>query len=449
MRTRSWWVLYGGFGSLVVLIAVLGVGAMRRARAIHNDTIAAHDAYLKADLLVRELPAELHLSGVLVRDYLLDPSPFLGPDYRARLKRQESSIQNKLELLRLLLPGDQAATLGRLKAEFDAYWNSLDPLFEWSLEQKAWMSRSFLREEVLPRRNAIIALATEVSRISSENMAAEQKRLQASQEELQAFIRRLLVMTMVLGLMVAGVSIFRVTKLEMRSTEQRARAERAELEMRRLSHRLVQTQEEERRAISRELHDALGQKLSFAGMELSRLGGMKNAAEAEFAHQLEDVQRLITESVRAVRDLSMALRPAMLDELGLGSAVRWQAREFSRRSGMEVEVQADGELEGLPDAHRTTIYRVVQETLTNCGKHSEAKNVRISLYGGPGTVRLTVQDDGVGFDVEARREAGLGLVGIRERVAELGGQAVLKSTPGKGTILEVEAPVPAGEAVAS
>jgi signal transduction histidine kinase len=441
MRTRSWWVLYGGFGSLVILIAVLGVGAMRRARVIHNETIAAHDAYLKADLLVRELPADLHLSGVLVRDYLLDPSPFLGPDYRARLKRQESAIQNKLELLRLLLPGDQASTLARLKTEFDAYWNSLDPLFEWSLEQKAWMSRSFLREEVLPRRNAIIALATEISRISSANIAAEQKRLQATQESFQEFIRRLLVMTMLLGLIVAAVSIMRVTSLETRSSQQRARAEQAELEMRRLSHSLVQAQEEERKSISRELHDALGQKLSFAGMELSRLQGFRDAPGADFQQQLEDVQRLITEAIRTVRDMSMSLRPAMLDELGLGAAVRWQAREFARRSGMEVDVQLDGDLEGLPDAHRTGIYRVVQETLTNCARHSEAKNVRIRLYGSESFIRLTVQDDGVGFDAEKPREDGLGLIGIRERVSELGGQVVLKSTPGKGTILEVEAPI--------
>jgi signal transduction histidine kinase len=449
MITRSWWVLYGGFGSLVVLIAVLGVGSMRRSRTIHNETLAAHEAYMKADLLVRELPADLHLSGILIRDYLLDPSPFLGPDYRTRLKRQEANIQQKLEVLRMLLPGEQAATLARLKAEFDAYWGTLDPVFEWSLEQKAWLSRSFLREEVLPRRNTIIGLASEISRISSENLAREQRRLKASQEEFQAFIRRLLGWTVLLGLVVAAVSISRVTQLEKRSSEQRERAERAEVEMRRLSHSLVRAQEAERKAISRELHDALGQKLSFAGMELSRLAAVRNAPEEEFQRRLGEVQKLITETIRAVRDLSMSLRPAMLDELGLGSAVKWQAREFERRSGIEVDVQIDGELEGLPEGLRTGIYRVVQEGLTNCARHSSAKHVRVSLYGGKELVRLTIQDDGAGFDVGAASQGGLGLVGMRERMAELGGTVRFVSTPGRGTILEAEAAIPAAEAVSA
>lgn len=449
MRTRSWWVLYGGFGSLVILIAILGVSAMRRAQSIHAETIAAQDAYLKADLLVRELPADLHLSGILVRDYLLDPSPFLGPDYRERLKRIEQEILRKLELLRLLLPGEQSATLARLKAEFDSYWSSLDPLFEWSIEQKAWMSRSFLREEVLPKRNAIVSLAGEISRMSVANMAAEQRRLQSSQEAFQKFIRRLLVLTVVFGLIVAGISIWRLTSLESKSEQQRRRAERAESEMRRLSHSLVQAQEEERKAISRELHDALGQKLAFTGMELGRLAAVRDGPPEEFQRRLEDLQRQITETIRTVRDLSMSLRPAMLDELGLGSAVRWQAREFERRSGIEVDVQLNGEFETLPDEHRTAIYRIVQEALTNCGKHSKAKSVRISLYGGPDAIRLTVQDDGQGFDVENLSGGGLGIIGIRERISEIGGSVSLRSTPGKGTILEAEAPAAAAAGVSA
>lgn len=439
MKARSWWVLYGGFGTLIVLIAVLGVGAMRRAQAIHRETIAAHDAYLKTDLLVRELPADLHLSGVLVRDYLLDPSPFLGPDYRGRLKRRESEIQRKLELLRLLLPPDQGATLQRLKAEFDAYWSSLDPLFEWTLDQKAWMSRSFLREEVLPRRNAIVELAAEISRISAANMAAEQRRLQASQEAFEGFIRQLLISTVVLGLIVAGVSISSILRLEQRDRVQRERAERAEGEMRRLSQRLVHAQEEERKSISRELHDALGQRLAFAGMEISRLASAREAPPAEYERRLEDLQRQMTEAVRAVRDLSMSLRPAMLDELGLGSAVRWLARETERRSGIEVDVRIDGSLDDLADDVRTAIYRVIQEAVTNAAKHSAAKTVRISLYGGPDATRLTIQDDGVGFNTDGPH-AGLGLVGIRERIAELSGSLSLRSTQGKGTILEADVP---------
>jgi signal transduction histidine kinase len=136
----------------------------------------------------------------------------------------------------------------------------------------------------------------------------------------------------------------------------------------------------------------------------------------------------------------------MLDELGLGPALRWQAREFSRRSGVPVVVQIDGDLDGLPETHRTCIYRIVQESLTNCAKHAGANNIRISVYGRHDWVSLSIQDDGAGFDRQTTSDRGLGLIGIEERVRELDGKVTIISQPGKGTIVEVEVPVAGGVA---
>jgi signal transduction histidine kinase len=134
----------------------------------------------------------------------------------------------------------------------------------------------------------------------------------------------------------------------------------------------------------------------------------------------------------------------MLDELGLGPALRWQGREFSRRSNVPVTVQIDGDLDGLPETHRTCIYRIVQETLTNCARHSQAKGIRISIYGRHDWVKLSIQDDGIGFDPGGATSRGLGLIGIQERVRELQGKVAIISEPGKGTIVEVEVPVGQG-----
>ena len=142
----------------------------------------------------------------------------------------------------------------------------------------------------------------------------------------------------------------------------------------------------------------------------------------------------------------MGLRPTMLDELGLGPALRWQGREFSRRSGVPVTVQIDGDLDGLPETHRTCIYRVVQETLTNCARHAQAKSIRISIYGRHDWVKLSIQDDGAGFDPGEAAARGLGLIGIQERVRELEGTVTIISQPEKGTIVEVEVPVGRGVA---
>lgn len=447
MRSRSWIILSAGFGSLIACIVLMGLGAMRRAEAIHDESIATHNAYLKTDSLVGELPADLYLSGILVRDYLLDLSHLTGPLYRGEMRRLQTAVKQKLDVLERTVPKRQQDSLQRLTSELNAYWKALDPLFEWSPQRKAILSNVFLRDVVLPRRESIIKLAQEIARINGENLASEQHRLDESQNLFQQFVRQVLVVTVLVALLVSLASIYRVNNLEREHHLQRGRAESAEQELRRLSRTLVQAQEEERKAISRELHDALGQKLSFIGMEVGTLSSLRSASPEIFEERLSDAQRLITETVRSVRDLSMTLRPAMLDELGLGSAVRWQGREFARRSGIDVDVQLDGELDALPESHRTAIYRIVQEALTNIAKHAAAKGVRINLYGGKKSIRLTVQDDGKGFDPSRLSSRGMGLVGMEERVKELGGTVAVRSNPGKGTIIEAEAPLPVASEV--
>jgi signal transduction histidine kinase len=140
----------------------------------------------------------------------------------------------------------------------------------------------------------------------------------------------------------------------------------------------------------------------------------------------------------------MGLRPSMLDDIGLGPALQWQAREFSRRSGVPAVVQLDGVLAGLPDEHRTCVYRIVQEALTNCVRHAEAKGIRVSVHGGSDMVNVTIQDDGVGFNPDHALREGLGLVGIGERVRQLGGTLAITSQAKKGTILKVELPLHSG-----
>ena len=140
----------------------------------------------------------------------------------------------------------------------------------------------------------------------------------------------------------------------------------------------------------------------------------------------------------------MVLRPSVLDDLGLASALKWQAREFARRSGIPVDVQIEGSVEGLPEGHRTCVYRIVQEALTNCARHAKASNIRITCHGSEHLVVVTVQDDGIGFDPQRLAGHGVGLRGVEERVRELGGKVTIFSHPQKGTLLRAEIPL-AGE----
>ena len=177
------------------------------------------------------------------------------------------------------------------------------------------------------------------------------------------------------------------------------------------------------------------------GIEIGNLEKLRAADRDSFAVRIEDAKRLNTEAMRAIRDLAMGLRPSMLDDLGLEPALQWQGREFSRHTGVPASVQVNGVLDDLSEAQRTCIYRVVQEALTNCARHAQAKNVLVSLHAEDSRVVVVVQDDGVGFEVAAKIRSGLGLVGIQERVQALEGNVRIASKRPKGTTLRVEIPL--------
>jgi signal transduction histidine kinase len=178
-------------------------------------------------------------------------------------------------------------------------------------------------------------------------------------------------------------------------------------------------------------------------MELANLEEFRKSPGNEFRDHLAETKAITEQTMRSVRDMAMGLRPSMLDDLGLEPALRWQAREFSRRSGVPVSLDADGDLEHLSDAVRTCIYRVVQESLTNCGRHAQASNVQIRVLGKEDRINLAIEDDGKGFNPSKVSDRGLGLIGMEERIKKLGGTFSIFSQTQKGlegTVLTVELP---------
>jgi signal transduction histidine kinase len=143
-----------------------------------------------------------------------------------------------------------------------------------------------------------------------------------------------------------------------------------------------------------------------------------------------------------VRNIALLLRPSMLDDLGLMPALKWLAREVSRTSGLQVDVAAEDCPDDLPEEHRTCVYRVVQEAVRNASRHSGARQVRIYVQRKSRSLRVSVQDDGKGFDPS--QEKGIGILGIEERVAHLGGILTVDSERGRGAIVSFEIPLPPG-----
>ena len=214
-------------------------------------------------------------------------------------------------------------------------------------------------------------------------------------------------------------------------------------EMQQLSARLLAVQEEERRGIARELHDEFGQGLTAALLSLKELS--TTAASGSLAMPLRHVAGILTQLTQQVRTLSLNLRPSVLDDLGLLAAARWYLRERVESTGLRVTLDADEPLPRFTSLIETTCFRVMQGALTNVLRHAQARHVQVGLHFADGELRLSVRDDGRGFDVaRARREAvgvkSLGLLGMEERVRLAGGQYVVSSEPGEGTEVRVTLP---------
>jgi signal transduction histidine kinase len=445
VRFKTWPVAALGLGSLLILIVVSMLTLSRKAQEIYTELDQLNTHHHNVDTKLRRLRSDVNLSGIFVRDYLLDVSREHAPEYRERIADfRQTNVETVAELR--LLDATHTQRISSLEAQLDEYWQTFEPLFDWTASEKIFLSASFLRKEVVPRREAILGIAQEIEELNNANLDAQRAEVTQRQAAFRAGLWRLLLQTLLLGVGVALIAVYRLRTLEGRSDEQRALAEDAEAQMRLLSQRLVATQEDERRNLSRELHDHVAQVLTALRMELGRIERTKPTGDTRVTAAVTESRRLIDQMFRTVRDLALGLRPSMLDDLGLQPALEWHVRDLTHRSGVDIDLDLQGDLEVLPDRYRTCVYRAIQEALTNCIRHAHAHAIKVSVIGHDDRLVVSISDDGIGFD-PARRRDGLGLRGIEERVKELGGTLCINGVARKGTTLTIDLPVPVRPAI--
>ena len=440
MRFRTWPVVAVALLGLLALIVGSILAVQRKADIAYAHLDSLNARYRDVETRLRRLRADLHLSGILVRDYLLDSSTPPG-EYRSRLMALRTESDRLIGELGPLVREGDPARFDTLRHELDQYWHAYTPLFDGTTDKDRY---AFLRREVVPRRDAVIQISAEIEDLNNSNLNAQQEAAAERQRELHQYLTSTLAASLLLGLVVAVAAVIRIRVLERRSGEQHDRTHQAEQELRRLSNQLVRTQEEERRSLSRELHDELGQMLTALRMEIGRAERAQALGSPAFTSTVAESKALIDRMMRLVRDLAMGLRPSMLDDLGLEPALAWQAREFSRRYNVPVNLVVDGDLERLPDPQRTCVYRVVQEALTNCAKHSAATDIQVQVVRGRSHLDVSVRDNGVGM-TSTKDHRGLGLTGIKERVKDINGATSIETTPGGGTVVHITLPVPAAD----
>ena len=215
-------------------------------------------------------------------------------------------------------------------------------------------------------------------------------------------------------------------------------------QLRNLSAHLQNIREEERIHIAREMHDELGQLLTGFKMDVSWLNKklMEEGADPLVREKLQEMTNILDDAVKFVRNLAAELRPSILDDLGLIPALEWHSEEFQKRFGIEVEFHSQADELNVPSVIATGLFRMYQESLTNVARHSDAKKVTSTLEIKEEEICLSITDDGKGFDMHTASERRtLGLLGMKERAAMIGGSLEIKSEPGKGTMVSISVPV--------
>ena len=200
-------VLTAGFGILVALILFLGLSSVREADQTYSEMARIQEAHRQMTGALAEIESEIHLSGITVRDYLMDPDSSRGAAYRDELIGLRSSLEARLASLAPAGGARRTAAVENLRQELRQYWDSVEPLFSWTPEERTALSRTFLRREVLPRRMAVLAITREIDRLSAASLAEGEAKSKQSREGYRAFFNRMLAIVLTLSLLVAGLSM--------------------------------------------------------------------------------------------------------------------------------------------------------------------------------------------------------------------------------------------------
>jgi len=439
--------LLTGFAIVFALWLLWGYQLLRSLEQIEQNVASVHDSYVRGDETLSKIRTNVLLGSIYLRDALIDGASARRDMYQAEFARLRREVE---ALVGSYVPdvtaADERDHWTRLQAELADYWTSRD-LALTDQARSPGEAAAVLRDRVVPRRDTVLQILDQIAAL--QNVA--NRRRQEETDQLYGQVRTRLVSmgvgTLIVALFVAVMASRHVNRLQ-RQIERQRRIEidnREDLE--RLSARLVDVQEQERRSLARELHDAVGQALTAVKMDIGI--ALRSDVDARGRSALEEARDISEDALRSVRDMSQLLHPSALDDFGLPATLTTYLRNFSHRSGIRAQLAETLDARLAPEIE-VCVYRIVQEALMNVAKHSGATACTVSLNSGGRTLRLTIEDNGRGIGptaTRARLSRGLGLIGMRERAQALGGTFTIGDRDGGGTVVSVTLPLTAAATV--
>jgi signal transduction histidine kinase len=435
--------LLAGFVAVFGLWLISGYELLLSVRDVESRVNMLHGSFMRGEQTLSTVRTNVLLGSIYLRDALVDTGSVTRQFYRDELDQIRAEIETRLPayLPEVELPIERQEWTALQHALTD-YWDTLDVLFGPHAPKTFVEGTGILRRQIVPARENVLQIVDRISAL--QRLSQNRQEIEASllYDEVRARFLGVSAATIIAAALVAGFAFMRVGGME-RELHHRRLAEvdhRRDLE--RLSARLVDAQEDERRHLARELHDVVGQALTAMKMEI---GVALRAAPADprVRGSLEEARAIAERTLQSVRDLSQLLHPSMLDDFGLPETLNAYLRNFSNRSGIRAELSTSGLDHRLPGDVEVCVYRIVQEALTNVARHSGADRCIVTIARREGLLHVTVDDDGCGLHATEREgHRGLGVIGMRERAQALAGRFVIDDRPEGGTRVLVLLPVP-------
>jgi signal transduction histidine kinase len=427
------------FGWLLALLIGAGVDALLSVRRLDRASQQVSRRFTARNHALSTIVVSVRVYDDQLERFLLqDQLQESGPD--------PADVTSKIAAVRAALldyppdrDPDEQLLLAAMQEQLQEQETSCAVVLAWRSDLRQQRAYQFIGQRLIPWRTHLFELSAQISSLEERRLAVENLAVATRFQSLESRLVWLVSLSLVTGVLMSLVCGWYILRLERQARLRYEALARSRLELEGLSARLVEAQEEERRSISRELHDEVGQSLGALLVEVGQLGKLVPPEDRVTQAQIAQIKSVAESAVKSIRDIALLLRPPMLDDLGLVPALEWQAREISRRSDMEVEVHSENVSETLGDETKVTVYRLVQEALNNAATHASAKNAKVTIAQNSDKITVEIIDDGHGFD--PGRQRGMGILGMEERVRRLGGTLTIESAPGKAATVKAELPL--------